>query len=313
MNNFSVLTISEGAAGMRSQIEGLAKIIGTNYLNFDLEIKPFFRRLPIQLIPASPFAYKNLSEIKINTNTIIISCGKKSVKASIYLKKKFKEKIFNIHIQDPKSQRNKFDLIICPEHDKLDLPNSISTQLALHNIEFKKDIKKNDTVNFILGGKNKYFNFHNETHFKIIDDILKLSKNYKVNVIPSRRTPSELINKLIDIKNKNLFIFKELFSPKKYGDLLSTGSIQIVTWDSISMISESISSGIGTYVYKFEEHHAPERYNIFYQNLISRNYIRFFDDNLIPFEVNLDNYNNELKTKILNKIKSNLRFQKYAS
>jgi len=298
---------------MRSQIEGLAKIIGAAHVNFDLKIKPFFSKLPVQLIPTCELAYQNLSEINISNNTIVISCGKKSVKASIYLKKKFKKKVFNIHIQDPKSQRSKFDLIICPEHDKLNSPNSISTQLALHNIEFNKLLKNQDTINFIIGGKNKYFNFHNETQLKIINEINLLAKNYKVNVIPSRRTPSELINKIIEIKNNNLFIFEELFSPKKYGDLLSSGSIQIVTWDSISMISESISSGIGTYIYKFEENKLPERYNLFLQSLINNNYAKFFDEILKPFEVNIDAYNDQLRTKILNKIKSNLWFQNYAS
>jgi len=298
---------------MRSQIEGLAKIIGAAHINFDLKIKPFFSKLPVQLIPTCELAYQNLSEINISNNTIVISCGKKSVKASIYLKKKFKKKVFNIHIQDPKSQRSKFDLIICPEHDKLNSPNSISTQLALHNIEFNKLLKNQDTINFIIGGKNKYFNFHNETQLKIINEITLLAKNYKVNVIPSRRTPSELINKIIEIKNNNLFIFEELFSPKKYGDLLSSGSIQIVTWDSISMISESISSGIGTYIYKFEENKLPERYNLFLQSLINNNYAKFFDEILKPFEVNIDAYNDQLRTKILNKIKSNLWFQNYAS
>ena len=298
---------------MRSQIEGLAKIISSSHINFDLKIKPFFSKLPIQLIPTSQFTYENLSKIKIDNNTIVISCGKKSVKASIYLKKKFNQKVFNIHIQDPKSQRSKFDLIICPEHDKLNSPNSISTQLALHNIEFNKILKNEGTINFIIGGKNKYFNFHNETQLKIINEINRLSKNYKVNVIPSRRTPSELINKILEIKNNNLFIFEELFNPKKYGDLLSSGSIQIVTWDSISMISESISSGIGTYIYKFEENNLPQRYSVFLKNLINSNYAKFFDEILQPFEVNIETYNNELRTKILNKIKSNLWFQNYAS
>ena len=79
------------------------------------------------------------------------------------------------------------------------------------------------------------------------------------------------------------------------------------------MISESISSGIGTYIYKFEENKLPQRYNIFLQNLINSNYAKFFDEMLQPFEVNIQAYNDELRTKILNKIKSNLWFQNYAS
>ena len=64
---------------MRSQIEGLANLISNSYINFDLKIKSVFKNLPIELIPASRFAYKNLSSLKIEKNTILISCGKKSI------------------------------------------------------------------------------------------------------------------------------------------------------------------------------------------------------------------------------------------
>ena len=87
---------------MRSQIEGLANLISDSYENYDLKLKSIFKNLPIELIPTSSFAYRNLSLLKIEKNTILISCGKKSIKASVYLKRKFKDLIFNIHIQDPK-------------------------------------------------------------------------------------------------------------------------------------------------------------------------------------------------------------------
>ena len=60
MIDLEAITISEGAAGMRSQIEGLANLICSSHQNFDIQIKPFFKNLPIQLIPASAYAYQNL-------------------------------------------------------------------------------------------------------------------------------------------------------------------------------------------------------------------------------------------------------------
>ena len=74
---------------MRSQIEGLAKLICNSHVNFDIHINSLFKNLPIQLIPAAKFTYKNLNEITIDSKVLLISCGKKSVKASIYLKRKF--------------------------------------------------------------------------------------------------------------------------------------------------------------------------------------------------------------------------------
>ena len=298
---------------MRSQIEGLANLICNSHQNFDVQIKPFFRNLPIQLIPASAKAYQNIDQIKIQSKVLVISCGKKSVKASIYLKKKFKGLVFNIHIQDPKSNHNLFDLIISPEHDQLNKPNNISTLLALHNINFDLEKKKKNKINFIIGGSNKYFKFNEDTQNKILNDLEYLSKISQVNIIPSRRTPLQFINKLAMIKNQNIKLFTDLFNPITYGNLLSESNIQIVTWDSISMISEAISSETGTYIYKFEEDSCPKRYQLFHQMVKQKGFLKSFSRNMKPYTVSMSNYNTELKSKILNKIKSNLWFKNSVS
>jgi len=188
---------------MRSQISGLANLICNSHQNFDIQIKSFFKNLPVQLIPASTKAYQNIDQINIQSKVILISCGKKSVKASIYLKRKFKEFVFNIHIQDPKSDHNFFDLIISPEHDQLKKPNNISTLLALHNINFDLNKEKTKTINFIIGGSNKYFKFNINTQNKILNDLEYLSKISQVNVIPSRRTPYQFIKNLTINKCQN--------------------------------------------------------------------------------------------------------------
>jgi len=298
---------------MRSQIEGLANLIGKSYKNFNIDIKPFFKNLPIQLIPAIDFVYTNIEEIKIEDKTILISCGKKSVKASIFLKKKYKNLIFNIHIQDPKTQYELFDLIICPEHDNLNKSNSISTLLALHNINYSKMARLENRINFIIGGSNKYFNFYEETQKKILNEIIYLSKSYKINVIPSRRTPLGLLKKLETIKSDSIMPFNDLFNPKKYGDLLSEAKFHIVTWDSISMISEAISSESSTFIYPFENRNCPTRYQNFYKSIVDKNLAKFYSHNLTLFNVSLDAYNQKLKTKILNKIESHLWFKTDAS
>ena len=294
---------------MRSQIEGLANLICNSHQNFDIKIKPFFKNLPIQLIPARANTYQNIDQINIQSKVLLISCGKKSVKASIFLKKKFKGLIFNIHIQDPKSNHNFFDLIISPEHDQLKKPNNISTLLALHNINFDLNEKKTNSINFIIGGSNKYFKFNEYTQKKILNDLEFLSKISLVNIIPSRRTPLQFIEKLAAIKNKNLKLFTDLFDPITYGRLLSEAHMQIVTWDSISMISEAISSETGTFLYKFEEENCPKRYHLFHHMVEEKGFLKNFSRDMEPYTISMKNYNSDLKSKILNKIESNLWFK----
>ena len=313
MINLKAITISEGAAGMRSQIEGLANLICSTHQNFDIKIKSFFKNLPIQLIPASKYTYVNIDQINIQSKVLLISCGKKSVKASIYLKKKFKDLVFNIHIQDPKSNHNLFDLIISPEHDKLKKPNNISTLLALHNINFDLNKKKANTINFIIGGSNKYFGFNRDTQNKMINDIELLSKTSLVNVIPSRRTPPQFIEKLAKLNNHNIKLYTDLFDPITYGKLLSESNIQIVTWDSISMISEAISSETGTFLYEFELERCPKKYRLFHQMVIKKGLLKNFSRDIKPYSISMSGYNSELKSKILNKIQSNLLFKSSVS
>ena len=50
----------------------------------------------------------------------------------IYLKNKYKSKIINIHIQDPKVSLNNFDFVVVPEHDKLTGSNVLTTKGAIH-------------------------------------------------------------------------------------------------------------------------------------------------------------------------------------
>ena len=298
---------------MRSQIEGLANLICSSHQNLDVQIKPLFKNFPIQLIPASANAYQNIDQINIQSKVLLISCGKKSVKASIYLKRKFKGLVFNIHIQDPKSNHNFFDLIISPEHDQLKKPNNISTLLALHNINFDLNKKKTNTINFIIGGSNKYFKFNEDTQNKILNDLEFLSEISHVNVIPSRRTPHQFIKNLSKLNNHNIKLFNNIFDPIAYGNLLSESNIQIVTWDSISMISEAISSETGTFLYKFEEESCPKRYKLFYQMVKENGFLKSFSRDIKPYKVSISNYNSELKSKILNKIESNLLFKNSVS
>ena len=82
---------------------------------------------------------------------IIISCGRKSVIPSIAIKKRFGKEVFNIHIQDPKVSFKNFDLIVCPEHDKLEGENVLKTKGSIHYLT-KKEIADN----------SKYLRFNKE-------------------------------------------------------------------------------------------------------------------------------------------------------
>ena len=207
---------------------------------------------------------------------VIISCGRKSVIPSILLKKRFKKEIFNIHIQDPKVNLNNFDSIICPEHDNLHGDNVIKTKGAIHyltNNEIQKNInylKPNQgdkkIVTFILGGPNKYYSFSEKQMDKMFAKIKNMfvSSKYKLIVIPSYRTPENILKLAFNYFNQDPFSNKRE-RQKAYLSSLGLADTIIVTCDSTSMISEAAITGKPVYVAQMSHKRSIHRFEKFYK------------------------------------------------
>ena len=166
MTKLKGLLLTEGMHGMISQVEGLAKALDLDFIHEKIELNNFWKMIPPKFTPVQDFVFKN----KLGNNfDIVISCGRKSVIPSIYLKNKLKNKIMNIHIQDPKVSLSNFDYIVAPEHDSLFGSNVLSTKGAIHYLRedelnesqsyLKSQINKEKILSFIVGGPNKYYNY----------------------------------------------------------------------------------------------------------------------------------------------------------
>ena len=129
MTKLKGILLTEGMHGMISQVEGLAKALDINYSHHTVETKGFWKVIPPKFTPISDKVFK---KIECEDIDLIISCGRKSIIPSLFLKKKFGNKIMNIHIQDPKVSLNNFDFVIAPEHDDLKGENVLSTKGAIH-------------------------------------------------------------------------------------------------------------------------------------------------------------------------------------
>ena len=89
MTKLKGLLLTEGMHGMISQVEGLAKALDLDFIHEKIELDNFWKLIPPKITPIKSFVFKNNILHDFN---IVISCGRKSVIPSIYLKKKFKEK-----------------------------------------------------------------------------------------------------------------------------------------------------------------------------------------------------------------------------
>ena len=313
MSKLKALLLTQGMHGMVSQVEGLAKALNLNYKHQEIKLKRFWNFIPPFLTPIS---LSILESQFIFDSKVIISCGRKSVIPSLALKKKYKEKIFTIHIQDPKVSLKKFDLIICPEHDNITGNNVIKTTGAIHYLSEKEISKENNylkidkenkkIIAFIIGGPNKYYTYSDKEIdflFNKIKTIFTRDK-YKLVVIPSYRTPSDIIKKAFNSFGHDHKVIKDV-DKKAYLSALSISDYIVVTCDSTSMISEAAITGKPIYVAQMNSSKNNLRFQKFFSQFKQLNIIKDLTDKIDLWSYSKLDEVNRISPLINEKIKKN--------
>ena len=289
MSKLKGLLLTEGLHGMISQVEGLAKALDLEYFHEKIELNNFWKMIPPIITPVQKFVFKNNID---NNFDVIISCGRKSVIPSIYLKKISHKKIINIHIQNPKVSHKNFNYIIAPEHDGISGKNVISSKGALHYLTIEeiknsrdylqnKTNTKKDFLTLILGGPTKYYNYSTQNIKTVFSKIKNLTEknNLHLVVIPSNRTPIETVSSAkSELINDATII--ETVDKKAYLSALSIAKYIVVTCDSSSMISEAALTGKPVYVAMMETKRNDKRFKEFRKLFENMNILRKLDDKL---------------------------------
>ena len=221
---------------------------------------------------------------------LIISCGRISAPYNLIFKKV--NNCTNCHILNPYIFNRKFNKIIIPEYDLKKFSNKenvITTYGSLVNLDKLKP-KKNDlhkikelvdnklkNILVLVGGDGKSSVI---TYSDLEKVLIKLNKNKirkQIIFCFSRRTSKELQNKIIENKNGNSLVFPNNdFNP--YWELLYISDYNFVTGDSISMTSDSLSSGKPTYVIPIAK--VKNKIKVFQEGLIKKKVTRIFDGRL---------------------------------
>ena len=306
------LLLTEGMHGMISQVEGLAKALDLDFIHEKIELNNFWKLFPPKLTPVQDFVFKN----KINNEfDIVISCGRKSVIPSIYLKKKFKSKIINIHIQEPKVSLDNFDFVIAPEHDGLIGKNVLTSKGAVHYLT-NGELDENENylksristekkiVTLILGGPTRYYDYSNQVIEGIFSKIEQnfLNNNYQLIVVPSMRTPQNIIEKAKSYFDKDQIVIPDV-DKKAYLSSLKISDHIVVTCDSTSMISEAAITGKPIYVAQMPTIKNNQRFKSFFNLFESLNIIKELNNSVESWTYTKLNETNKIADQIREKIK----------
>ena len=315
MKKLKALLLTEGMHGMISQVEGMAKALNAEYSHKIVRLSFPWNLIPPKFTPASQIVLKDKIYITENeTPDLIISCGRKSVIPSIFLKRK-NSKIFTIHVQNPKVNFKNFDVIVAPEHDNLKGDNIYSSKGAIHyitEIEINKakqylvdKIKSDKTVSLILGGPNKYYSFDSNQIVNIFNQIKSIfvSDGYKVIIIPSMRTPKKIID-LAEREMSSCGYVVNKVDKQAYLSAYALANYVIVTCDSTSMISEAATSGKPIFVAHMKPKKNNYRFKKFFKLFREMGITRDLGEKVEPWTYNKHNEADRIGNLIRNKIKN---------
>ena len=313
MLELKALLLTQGMHGMVSQVEGLAKALKLNFKHQNIKLKPIWNFIPPKFTPISE---NLLTEKFVCDSKIIISCGRKSVIPSIALKRRLKNQIFNIHIQDPKVSFKHFDLIICPEHDGIKGDNILTTKGSIRYLTKKEildnskylqlDKAKKKIVTFVIGGPNKYYNYSDDQVHYVFNKIKRMftPDKFKIIVIPSYRTPEEVLKKAFNTFSINHHVVKKI-DKKAYLCSLALADFIIVTCDSTSMISEAAVTGKPVFAAMMKPSRSIRRFKSFFNQFKNLGILKELEDNIDSWSYDKLDEVNRIAPIIKEKLRSN--------
>lgn len=211
---------------------------------------------------------KSYIEVMSVKGDFVISCGSSTASLNDCLSHDYHAK--NIVIQRPGFlDFSRFNLVILPKHDYMHFDrhrsNVVFTDLApnLVNKEYLEDqtqklvkkfpilrSRKKITIGALIGGESKYY-FISLSQAKVIaSNILKAAEQLDASVCltTSRRTSPEVEEEIVfhlkgHLRCPMMIQANKNNVPEAVGGILGLSDIVVVSSDSISMVSEAVSSG----------------------------------------------------------------------
>ncbi|MFH1665163.1 MAG: ELM1/GtrOC1 family putative glycosyltransferase [Candidatus Omnitrophota bacterium] len=240
---------------------------------------------------------------------VIVSCG--SALSGVNSLLKMENYARNVSVLDPGYlNRGKFDLIVLPRHDvlrkKVKGENVVITELAPNLIRgdlvraYAGDIHvpggqrgmRGACIGLLFGGDNTYFHFGEDLARKVAEKVKEACDRIDgyACVTTSRRTPPGAEEALARVFAENPRCVKFVRGQVDQDEhtvekILGAAEVIIVSGESISMVSEAVSSGKRVLVFMPEKKVSHgTKYEDFVRGLAERGYVKQVDVDDIALE-----------------------------
>jgi len=288
-------TITDEYPGMQSQVKGLSEAIGLPTVH-----KTCKRRWPwgwLSLSYGNPLTQLTTGSDPLSAPwpDLVISCGRRSAPLALAIKKQNGGKTFCVHIQNPILNLKDFDLIVCPEHDKLKGSNVISTKGAIHKITPEKieegirshaflfeDLPRPYSV-VLLGGSTNRYKMPLEALDDLIKNIILIRDRTQGSILitPSFRTPfRDHLTELL--RNEPNIFLADIEKLNPYFAMLGVADFLFVTDDSVNMVCEACFTGKPVYILPLLNHGSTKPKK-FIEGLVQEGVVRSFQGVIEPW------------------------------
>jgi mitochondrial fission protein ELM1 len=281
---------------MEAQCRGLAEALGLTP-----EVKRVRARLPWDWLP-NRLWFRPLAAPTRDSDMLappwpdlIISCGNVGAPLAAAIRAASGGATRAVHIQNPKMDLRRFDLVIAPRHDGLAGDNVVATAAAIHPVTPAKleagarqwapilAALPRPLIAVLVGGSNRRHRLTPEVAARLADDLVRMARaaGGSLAVTPSRRTGSENEAALrAHLAGVPAYVW-DGHGENPYFGLLALADAIVVTEDSVSMTSEAVATGKPVYVARLAGE--SRRLRRFHQALMDDGITREFDGTFAPW------------------------------
>ena len=268
---------------MVSQAEGLAEALGWPFERIVVRPRRPWLWLPTHPPPPHLLRYGLEERLPQPWPDLLISCGRRSAPVAAAVRRAGGGRTFAVHIQNPRTPLRCFDLIVPLEHDGLAGPNVVASRAALHPITPERLTAAGAewrgrlgdlNVAVLLGGRTRSYRFTRQTVDELARNLTGLDG--PIAVTASRRTEPGVVDALKSRLPRAWFWDGAGLNP--YLGMLALARHIVVTEDSVSMVSEAISTGKPVYLARMAG--GSLRLARFHESLRNADIVRPFDGRL---------------------------------
>jgi len=251
------LVLSDGRRGIENQALGLAEHCAEIR---SLDLHPFHIN-PNKVVAALPPKVQlRVSKFDLPKCDIAIGCGRQAIAALMHLKR-IRPNVFTVYIQDPRLDRETFDLVITPEHDPvrganvetmIGSPNRVTqAKIAGETLRFAEGLSKLSMPRaaLLIGGTSKRHKLDKSSHAQHLQAARTLIKaGSSLLISTSRRTPQFGIQGWTRFasETENVWLHDGQ-GPNPYFAFLGGADLILVTEDSTNMLTEACATGKPVY------------------------------------------------------------------